>query len=84
MPLMLSPICQLHPSLRVFSIFQDAVGNLRRSLDPICSSNEPEITDTIVNINCPHSPLSTKFIQLINVKMPTIVGILTFISMIKY
>ena len=50
MPLMLSPICLLHPSLRVFSIFQDAVGNLRRSLDPICSSNEPEITDTIVNI----------------------------------
>ena len=26
--------------------------------------------------------LSTKFIQLINVKMPTIVGILTFISMV--
>ena len=26
--------------------------------------------------------LSTKFIQLINVEMPTIVGILTFISMI--
>ena len=48
MPLMLSPIYLLHPSLRVFSIFQDAVGNLRRSLDPICSSNEPEITDTIV------------------------------------
>ena len=27
--------------------------------------------------------LSTKFIMLINVKMPTIVGILTFISMIN-
>ena len=27
--------------------------------------------------------LSTKFIQLINVTMPTIVGILTFISMIN-
>ena len=27
--------------------------------------------------------LSTKFIRLINVKMPTIVGILTFISMIN-
>ena len=27
--------------------------------------------------------LNTKFILLINVKMPTIVGILTFISMIK-
>ena len=32
----------------------------------------------------PCSPqLSTKFIMLINVKMPTIVGILTFISMIN-
>ena len=29
-----------------------------------------------------HTQLSTKFILLINVKMPTIVGILTFISMI--
>ena len=28
--------------------------------------------------------LSTKFIMLINVKMPTIVGILTFISMINH
>ena len=28
--------------------------------------------------------LSTKFILLINVKMPTIVDILTFISMIQY
>ena len=27
--------------------------------------------------------LSTKFILLINIKMPTIVGILTFISMIN-
>ena len=29
------------------------------------------------------TPLRTKFIMLINVKMPTIVGILTFISMIS-
>ena len=29
-----------------------------------------------------HAQLSMKFIVLINVKMPTIVGILTFISMI--
>ena len=29
------------------------------------------------------TPLSRKFILLINVKMPTIVGILTFISMIN-
>ena len=31
--------------------------------------------------SCP-TQLSTKFILLINVKMPTIVGILTYISMI--
>ena len=30
-----------------------------------------------------HAELSTKFILLINVKMPTTVGILTFISMIN-
>ena len=30
-----------------------------------------------------HAQLSTKFILLINVKMPTIVGILTFIIMIN-
>ena len=30
------------------------------------------------------APLSLKFILLINVKMPTIVGILTFISRINY
>ena len=30
-----------------------------------------------------HTQLSTKFILFINVKMPTVVGILTFISMIN-
>ena len=46
---------------------------------------------TIINISGPEviklfscsTQLSTKFILLINVKMPTIVGILTFISMIN-
>ena len=33
--------------------------------------------------NLAPTQLSTKFIQLVNVKMPTIVGILTFISMIN-
>ena len=32
---------------------------------------------------CMSTQLSTKFILLINLKMPTIVGILTFISMIN-
>ena len=34
-------------------------------------------------LNFFHAQLSLKFIMLINVKMPTIVGILTFISMIN-
>ena len=36
----------------------------------------------VINFSC-STQLSTKFIVLINVKMPTIVGILTFISMIN-
>ena len=38
--------------------------------------------EVIKLFSCP-TQLSTKFIMLINVKMPTIVGILTFISMIN-
>ena len=38
--------------------------------------------EVIKKKSCP-TQLSTKFILLINVKMPTIVGILTFISMIN-
>ena len=36
----------------------------------------------VINLFSCSTQLSTKFILLINVKMPTIVGILTFISMI--
>ena len=39
-------------------------------------------TEVIKLFSC-STQLSTKFIRLINVKMPTIVGILTFISMIN-
>ena len=38
--------------------------------------------EVIKHFSC-STQLSTKFILLINVKMPTIVGILTFISMIN-
>ena len=38
--------------------------------------------EAIKNFPC-STQLSAKFILLVNVKMPTIVGILTFISMIK-
>ena len=45
----------------------------------------PDATKAKTNIQqiVPAQKLSTKFILLINVKMPTIVGILTFISMIN-
>ena len=38
--------------------------------------------EVVLLFQCP-TQLSTKFILLINIKMPTIVGILTFISMIN-
>ena len=38
--------------------------------------------EVIKKMSC-STQLSTKFILLINVKMPTIVGILTFISMVN-
>ena len=41
-----------------------------------------QVPQVIKLFPCP-TQLSTKFILLINVKMPTIVGILTFISMIN-
>ena len=37
----------------------------------------------VIKLFSSSTQLSTKFILLINVKMPTIVGILTFISMIN-
>ena len=37
----------------------------------------------VINVFPCSTQLSTKFILLINVKMPTIVGILTFISMVN-
>ena len=43
---------------------------------------EQRRTEVIKHFTC-STQLSTKFILLINVKMPTIVGILTFISMIN-
>ena len=53
----------------------------------ICSRNQFKIwlcpgPEVIKLFSC-STQLSTKFTKLINVKMPTIVGILTFISMIK-
>ena len=47
--------------------------------DLIAGNPSPEVTK---RFSC-SSLLSVKFILLINVKMPTIVGILTLISMIK-
>ena len=53
------------------------------SLDPKqAQQNVQPGTEVIKLLSC-STQLSTKFIRLINVKMPTIVGILTFISMIN-
>ena len=43
----------------------------------------PSTGPEVIKLNSCTTQLSTKFILLINVKMPTIVGILTFISMIN-
>ena len=48
----------------------------------ICS-NKHETGPKVIKLFLCSTQLSTKFILLINVKMPTIVGILTFISMIN-
>ena len=49
-----------------------------------CSKTEnPQYWPEVIKLFSCSTQLSTKFILLINVKMPTIVGILTFISMIN-
>ena len=51
-----------------------------RTVSKMCQLNPgPEVVKLISH----STQLSTKFILLINVKMPTIVGILTFLSMIN-
>ena len=61
---------------------------LRRhcSSGPRSTTFEPRRKKTgpeVIKLYSYSTQLSTKFILLINVKMPTIVGILTFISMIN-
>ena len=48
----------------------------------ISNSFKPKSGPEVKKLYSYSTQLSTKFILLINVKMPTIVGILTFISMI--
>ena len=59
----------------------DASSDIEMDLFHMCivRKSGPEV---IKPFSC-STQLSTKFILLINVKMPTIVGILTFISMIN-
>ena len=52
-----------------------------KNTDKDTDLNQPG-PEVIKHFSCP-TQLSTKFILLINVKMPTIVGILSFISMIN-
>ena len=53
------------------------------SADNICKQFRPRSGPEVINHFQCSTQLSTKFVLLINVKMPTIVGILTFISMIN-
>ena len=50
---------------------------------PVVSSNEMGLAPRLYQIFRAQLKLRVKFIMLINVKMPTIVGMLTFISMIN-
>ena len=58
--------------------------DVRENLSRVCDQVmlKPARLKVIKLFSC-STQLSTKFILLINVKMPTIVGILTFISMIN-
>ena len=69
---------QGHPSLHLSKCH--IVGNHMSQL--ICEIWKKIWPEVIKKKSC-STQLSTKFILLINVKMPTIVGILTFISMIN-
>ena len=53
------------------------------SVDNICKQFGARPSPKVIKRFSYSTQLSTKFILLINVKMPTIVGILTFISSIK-
>ena len=52
-------------------------------LDPDQNQHSVSPGPEVIKLFSCSTQLSTKFILLINVKMPTIVGILTFISMIN-
>ena len=56
---------------------------LTTATDNLCNQIELRSGLWVIKLFSCSTQLSTKFIVLINVKMPTIVGILTFISMIN-
>ena len=58
---------------------QQTVGAMSSSLDSVAKESGTEVT----NISCSNK-VSTFFFLLKNVKMPTIVGILTFMSKKNY
>ena len=51
--------------------------------DDLCKESESRSGPEVIKLFSYSTQLSTKFILLINVKIPTIVGILIFISMIN-
>ena len=70
-------MCQQPADRRVFSIFDDK--RIAYFVFVILAFPGPEV----IKLFSYSTQLNTKFILLINVKMPTILGILVFISMIN-
>ena len=68
-------------------IFRKGDLNLDLDIPNYLNNDDDLLEDTtgldVIKLFSYSTQLSTKFILLINVKMPTIVGILTFISMIN-
>ena len=69
-----SEICNLFERFSVVTYFMTKC---------ICNISMQYPGPEVIKLFSSSTQLSTKFILLINVKMPTIVGILTFISMIN-
>ena len=83
-------VVKVGPPLTKFSgSGHDCAHNIFKILCTLLKTEQIQISwllkkPAVLDLHCfPSTQLSTKFILLINVKMPTSVGILTFISMIN-
>ena len=80
MPYRISHSYQLDESISNLRVVDS---NLQFHSNCILKANSAEPGPEVIKLISYSTELSTKFILLINVKMPTIVGILTLISMIN-